>query len=730
MLRLFFAASVLLFAAVGSHARESAEKKKAEAMDYGPTLGCSLEINGELVLRALIVRLNKEKKVYACYDLETMRLAAVWSGGFINFNGVIFDAEHHCQPKPQGTFLFANKVGPGWARDGSFSDPRPEFKVTYNAPKGGVMTREGQPMPAEWIKLNGHYLNGERVVLSYRINGVKVLENLLLNEADGKWGVVRQIAIEPSEKEQKLFVASADVPSAISQAEGVSLADGIVTLAPSKEARSFSIQVGSAAAPAKTEDLNALTKGGSPRWAETLATQGSLGGDEGPYAVDTITAPETNPWNSWLRFGGFDFFPDNKSAALSTWNGDVWIVKGIDEKLGTLTWKRFATGLHEPLGLKIVDGTIYLTCRNQLTRLHDLNNDGEADYYENFNSDMHLTRHFHEFALDLKTDAAGNFYFAKGATPGRGGPNFDLWSIHNSCFFRVSKDGSKLDVVARGLRAPNGIGVGPNGELTSGDNEGSWVPACPINRIREGGFVGIPDGVPGEVKPTKRDNPILWIPHKYDNSGGDQSWVPDERWGPFKGHMLHLSYGRLSLFHVMTQQVGDELQGAIARFPVNFLSGTMRSRFNAADGQLYICGLKGWQTAATRDGAFQRVRYTGKPVHMPYAFNVTKQGLEITFTNTLDKAAAEDLQNYSVEQFNLIWSKKYGSPEMSVANPDRTGHDPVEVKSIKLKEDGKTVVLEIPGIKPVMCMIVGIKIKAADGSAINTMINNTINAVP
>jgi hypothetical protein len=180
----------------------------------------------------------------------------------------------------------------------------------------------------------------------------------------------------------------------------------------------------------------------------------------------------------------------------------------------------------------------------------------------------------------------------------------------------------------------------------------------------------------------------------------------------------------------MTQQVGDELQGGIARFPVNFGSGTMRSRFNAADGQLYICGLKGWQTSAARDGIFQRVRYTGKPVRMPYAFAVSKSGLEITFTDSLNKASAEDTQNYSVEHFNLVWSKKYGSPEMRVSDPAKTGHDSLEVKAAKLKEDGRTVVLEIPGIQPVNCMLVGIKVKTADGGEINTQINNTINAIP
>ncbi len=359
-----------------------------------------------------------------------------------------------------------------------------------------------------------------------------------------------------------------------------------------------------------------------------------------------------------------------------------------------------------------------------------MNGDGEADYYENFNGDVHLTRQFHEFALDLHTDSQGNFYYAKGATPGRGGPNFDIWSLHNGALIKVSKDGSKMDVVARGLRAPNGMGIGPNDQIVTGDNEGSWVPACPINQVKPGGFVGIPDGVPGDVKPTKRDNPIMWFPKPVDNSSGGQVWQTDERFGPFKDHLLHLSYGKCSLFHVMTQPVGDELQGAAVRFPLSFASGVMRARFNATDGQLYLCGLKGWQTSAGRDGTFQRVRYTGKPAYLPYAYKVTKTGLEITFTEPLDKAAVADLGSYSLERFNILWSKTYGSPELSIANPGKQGRDPVSIKSASLKEDGKTIVLEVPDLKPAHCMVLNLKIAAADGNKINTQICSTINRMP
>ena len=67
-----------------------------------------------------------------------------------------------------------------------------------------------------------------------------------------------------------------------------------------------------------------------------VATTGTLGKETGPYVVDTLTAPEQNPYKSWLRFTGLDFFPDGR-AALCTWSGDVWVVSGINDTLEKLT---------------------------------------------------------------------------------------------------------------------------------------------------------------------------------------------------------------------------------------------------------------------------------------------------------------------------------------------------------------------------------------------------------
>ena len=259
--------------------------------------------------------------------------------------------------------------------------------------------------------------------------------------------------------------------------------------------------------------------------------------------VDTITVPEENPYHSWMRFGGVDFFSDGR-AAICSWSGGVWIVSGIDDKLDHVTWKRYAAGLFQALGLKIVNDKVYVLGRDQITRLHDLDGDGEADFYENFNNDVMTAPSFHEFAFDLQADPQGNFYYSKAGAVNPGGRGWQRITPHNGCVFKISPDGKKFEVFATGLRAPNGMSTGPHGEITVSDNEGTWVPTCRLNYVHKGDFLGVSDLAHVEPKPTNYGDPIFWLPHEnIDNSSGGAVWVTSDRWGPFKDRLLHLSYG-------------------------------------------------------------------------------------------------------------------------------------------------------------------------------------------
>ncbi|MBI3876550.1 MAG: hypothetical protein HY300_11485, partial [Verrucomicrobia bacterium] len=58
------------------------------------------------------------------------------------------------------------------------------------------------------------------------------------------------------------------------------------------------------------------------------------------------------------------------------------------------------------------------------------------------------------------------------------------------------------------------------------------------------------------------------------------------------------------------------------------------------------------------------------------------------------------------------------------------GGEDLPVKSAKLSADKKTVFLEVAGLQPVMQMRIRYNINAADGTALQQEIFNTINQVP
>ena len=222
----------------------------------------------------------------------------------------------------------------------------------------------------------------------------------------------------------------------------------------------------------------------------------------------------------------------------------------------------------------------------------------------------------------------------------------------------------------------------------------------------------------------------FWLSHQEtDNSSGGQVWVASDTWGPFKGEMLHTSYGMCTLFKVLKEKVDGVWQGGVVRFPLKFESGICRGRYNPIDHQLYLTGLRGWQTTAAKDACFQRVRFTGKPVYLPTEMHVMEDGIKVTFTSALDKTAATDIDNYAVEQWNYLWTSDYGSPEVSVEDPTVKERDPVDVESVELLPDGKSIFIKMPDIKPVMSMKIQYKIKAADGTAMDSAIFNTINKI-
>ncbi len=723
--------------------------------------------NNAIAMRGIVVTMGEKRDAYMCYDMDLMRVSLGWKGEFLEFGNTLTQIAWPPPPQVKGTQVFATKSMPGWAdAKGAFGDPR------FN---------EQGPLPKNRAHYKGLYVNGRDVVLKYSVGDVDVLEHPGFEQTEGYDVFTRTVQFSKTVRNQSLNLLAVEKPKI--ERKGTSLivtdeatkrkhlliVDGAVGIEWQTTNGAVTVKLGKAVgnrpvriaiATMKIEgtetalvwpklkptrfDLGQLIKGGAAQWTESIVTKGVRAENKDAYVVDTITEPVNNPYNAKTFFGGFDFFSDGR-AAICTFHGDVWVVTGISDTMANLEWKRYATGLFQPLGLKVVKDVVYVLGRDQITRLRDLNKDGEADFYENFNNDTVVTANYHEYCLDLHTDSKGNFYYAKGSPweP-------EVVSPHQGCMIKVSKDGSKLEVIATGLRAPNGMTVGPNDEITVSDNQGHWMPSSKLNWVKAGGFYGMVPAAQKELKftrggtnfmanpsihqvrtnlgfkawdkvapmPEGYDQPVVWLPMNMDNSSGGQVWVTSDKWGPLKDRLLFMSYGKCTLFEVMFNDVGTTKQGAMVQLPLKFNSGIMRGRFNPKDGQLYLCGLKGWQSSATRDGGFYRVRYTGKAAQLPVAFKATTEGLAVTFSQPLDAKSANDAENYGVERWNYRWTGGYGSPEYSVSNPADSKHDKLEITGAKLQADGKTVVLAIKDMKPADQIKLKFNLDGADGSTV------------
>jgi hypothetical protein len=441
--------------------------------------------------------------------------------------------------------------------------------------------------------------------------------------------------------------------------------------------------------------------------------------DYGPFATDVLSHPINNPWHAQMRLTGLDFFPDGQRMAVCSWDGDVWLVSGIASPSHELTWQRIASGMFQPLGIKIHQNHIYVCCRDQIVRLHDRNGDGEIDFYECFNSDHQVTEHFHEFAMGLQTDDEGNFYYAKAA-------RHALPAIvpQHGTLLKVSKDGTRTEILANGFRAPNGVCVNPDGTFFLTDQEGHWTPKNRINHVKVGGFYGNMMGYSSVTNSSDSamEQPVCWITNGFDRSPSELLWVTSDKWKPLQGSLLNFSYGYGKVYVIPFEKIGAEYQGGMCEFPIpQFPTGVMRGRFHPVDGQLYTCGMFAWAGNQTEPGGLFRLRYTGKPIYLPTGLHANTKGISITFTDPLERACAENPKNYAISTWSLLRTANYGSQHYN--------ETPRPVTKATLSPDCRTVTLEIPTIKPTQCMEIRCSLRSSDHQEVLRTIHNTIHTL-
>ncbi len=676
-----------------------------------------------LTPRALV--LNLGHGLWAAFDVDLLRVAAMWRGNGVTPKALAPGSYHQPDkktpggqtpaPEPDGAVWIANGIYPGWQSGWGTSvrDPREPAPSTEEVGRG--------PLPDKSGRFNAVRLVSGGAFLEYTAVGTDIRE-WITAPRDGR--IVRQFRVAPSRTVLHLMVGTADPSTtvAVTGWSGAKLtqtwfslttvagAVQIVEIPPHEEPVEFAIAIADQSVGAGDLQTIPWPTTTSRRWPQAVTTHVTRSKERDAFVVDDIALPVDNPWRRAIRIGDIQFLKDGTGVGV-TLDGDVWTMRGLNDPSGVVHWRRFTSGLHEPLTLAIRDEQIYVFDRNGIWRIRDTNGDGEADVHELFSSAFAQTADMREFPSVIRLAPNGEFVIAKG--------NQQATTIgkHNGTVLRISSDGKHATQLGYGFRQPN-ISVNPKtGLVIASDQQGNYVPSTPLHIVRDNQFYGfLSEKLPREVYPAPIADPITWIPHTVNASGTSQVWLYGAKMGPLTDSLVHIGFNRPELFRVILNNRAEKPQAAVVSVIHAFEYPPLHGSVNPIDGQLYIAGFQilGWGTTATRLAGLGRVRYTGAPSTVPRDVIATDKGVLLRFDVPLDRTKAADVDNYSITTWHYKRTYQYGSPNFR--EDETPGIDRVAPSRGYVSRDARAVFIAIPGIKPVMQMRVAWSIATASGT--------------
>ncbi|MEU0142937.1 family 16 glycoside hydrolase [Streptomyces albidoflavus] len=398
------------------------------------------------------------------------------------------------------------------------------------------------------------------------------------------------------------------------------------------------------------------------------------------------------------QVSAMDWLPDGR-LAVSTWggtdntDGEVYLLDHVQGDTGPeeVTAKKVAEGLKEPMGIKAVDGKLYVSQKHELTELTDTDGDDVTDEQRTV-ATWPYGGNFHEFAFGLLYQD-GAFYLNLSVAIDYGGATTDPQPAENrGTTIKVDKETGKVSYLAGGLRTPNGIGFGPEGDLFVLDNQGGWLPSSKLVHIEQDRFFNHYTNPSGPFDDQPVTKPVLWLPqNEIANSPSTPLQLTE---GRFAGQMLFgdVTYGGIQRAYL--EKVEGEYQGAVFRLTQGLEAGVNRISMGP-DGAIYAGGLGAggnWGQEGKLTYGLQKLTPSGDKAFDMLAMRAKPGGFEVEYTEPLSEETAANLaESYQIEQWAYAPTADYGGPKID--------EETLSVSEATLSEDGRTVTLSVPGLK-------------------------------
>jgi hypothetical protein len=399
-----------------------------------------------------------------------------------------------------------------------------------------------------------------------------------------------------------------------------------------------------------------------------------------------------------LEVSGLAFI-DKDRLAVSIRKGEVWILSDVlDDPPLNLGYQRFATGLHEPLGLLLHKGSLLTVQRSEMTRLIDTDQDGICDEYQTMATGWGVTGNYHEYAFGPKLDRAGNLWLTLNLGLGLKGDQRSFALTNKSlgvsqALWRgwglMLTPSGELKPMCAGMRSPSGLGTNLDGDMFYTDQQGNWVATNSLHHMRSGVFFHhpeslasveqsaspilpvqeIPNGLalPEALKrlPILRP-PAVWLPYKKVGQSATDILVDasDGKFGPFAGQLFVGEFTQSSINRVFLEKVDGEYQGACFPFRESFASAVLRME-QARDGSIMV-GLsnRGWSSLGPASYGLQRLVWTGQVPMEIREMRAQPDGFELVFTKPVERRSAQNVESYQLVSHTYRYHEQYGSDEI------------------------------------------------------------------
>ncbi|HUR27810.1 MAG TPA: family 16 glycoside hydrolase [Planctomycetota bacterium] len=392
------------------------------------------------------------------------------------------------------------------------------------------------------------------------------------------------------------------------------------------------------------------------------------------------------------RVGGLDWLPDGRML-VCTWDavGAVWALTGTaGDDRSKITVKRLAAGLAEPLGLRVLENRIFVLQKQELTELVDHDGDEVADEYRCVCSGWDVSPNFHEFAFGL-VEKDGFFYANLAVAILPGGASAPEQVPGRGSTLRIDPRDGTFEIVAHGLRTPNGIGLGPEAEIFLTDNQGDWLPSSKLLHLEPGAFYGSRAVLHDEAAGLAVTPPVLWLPQdEIGNSPSEPALLPEGH-GPYSGQLVFGDVTHGGVQRAALERVDGVWQGAVFRFTQGLEAGVNRLRVGP-DRALYAGGIGttgNWGQAGKKTFGLERLSYTGESTFELLAVRARANGFELEFTEPLEAGLGGDPTAYALEQWWYQPTPQYGGPKMDLQR--------LHVSSASVSADRRRVFLAVDG---------------------------------